>query len=173
MGALVLRPFRLEDEDDALAAVDELARDDFMFLLDREGIDSWPEYLARLDEISRGVNLAEGRVRAVLLAAEMRGELVGRTSIRFTLNEWLMHLGGNIGYAVRPPFRRRGYASEILRQSLMIARAGGVRDALITCADTNLGSAAVIENAGGVLENKVENEDLGLTRRYWIRYPAV
>ena len=37
--------------------------------------------------------------------------------------------------------------------------------------DDNIGSYKVIENNGGVLENKIENEDKGekfLTRRYWI-----
>ena len=42
---------------------------------------------------------------------------------------------------------------------------------LITCDDDNVGSYKIIESNGGILENKVENEDAGekfLTRRYWI-----
>lgn len=38
--------------------------------------------------------------------------------------------------------------------------------------DDNIGSAKVIENNGGILENKVENSDRGetfVTRRYWIK----
>ena len=41
----------------------------------------------------------------------------------------------------------------------------------MTCDDDNIGSSKVIENNGGILENKVENEDgdeTFLTRRYWI-----
>ena len=44
---------------------------------------------------------------------------------------------------------------------------------LVTCDDDNIGSAKVIENNGGILENKVINHDeYGdevLTRRYWIK----
>lgn len=42
---------------------------------------------------------------------------------------------------------------------------------LIICDDDNAGSYKIIEANGGVLENKVKNEDVGekfLTRRYWI-----
>ena len=63
--------------------------------------------------------------------------------------------GGHIGYAVRPAHRRRGYATEILRQSLIIARAVGVDRVLVTCDDTNVGSSAVIEACGGVLDDVV------------------
>jgi predicted acetyltransferase len=37
----------------------------------------------------------------------------------------------------------------------------------VTCGDSNLASARVIEDAGGVLEDVRETE-LGLTRRCWI-----
>jgi hypothetical protein len=42
---------------------------------------------------------------------------------------------------------------------------------LITCDDDNIGSIKVIENNGGILENKVQNRlSRGnvTTRRYWI-----
>ena len=43
---------------------------------------------------------------------------------------------------------------------------------LITCDDDNIGSSKIIESNGGILDNKIENEDCGekfLTRRYWIK----
>lgn len=66
-----------------------------------------------------------------------------------------------------PSERRRGYAKMQLALALSIAHAMGLQKVLITCADTNIGSAKTIENAGGVLENKVE-EDGVLMRRYWV-----
>jgi len=42
---------------------------------------------------------------------------------------------------------------------------------LITCDDDNIGSIKVIENNGGILENKVKNSLARgnvATRRYWI-----
>lgn len=165
---LFLRPFTVDDEREALAAHEELEADDFEFLLeDRDG--SWADYIARLDEISRGVNLAPDRVPADLLAAEVDGQLVGRSSIRHTIenHEFLSEFGGHIGYAVRPAFRKQGYATAILRLSLARARELGIEQALITCDDSNSGSAATIERCGGVFERITMFQDMP-RRRYWV-----
>lgn len=66
-----------------------------------------------------------------------------------------------------PSERRRGYAKMQLALALPIARSIGIKKVLITCNDTNTGSAKTIESAGGVLENKVLEEGI-LTRRYWV-----
>ena len=101
------------------------------------------------------------------MLAELDGVIVGRSSIRFELNEFLLTQGGHIGYAVRPGHRRLGYATEILRQSLVVARAGGVQQILVTCDDDNVGSAKAIEANGGLLENIVDIDGVPM-RRYWI-----
>jgi predicted acetyltransferase len=94
--------------------------------------------------------------------------IVGRTSIRHELNESLLVEGGHIGYAVLQEHRRRGYATEILRQSLVVARAVGVERVLVTCDDDNLASAAVIERCGGRFDSLSRAEDGHAVRRYWI-----
>ena len=76
--------------------------------------------------------------------------------------------GGHIGYVVLPSHRGRGHATEILRQSVERARAGGVDRVLLTCDDTNVASARVIERCGGALEAVVPDEDGHPMRRYWI-----
>jgi predicted acetyltransferase len=79
----------------------------------------------------------------------------------------LFKFGGHIGYGVRPSYRRQGFATEILRQSLTYIHGLGVTEVLVTCDEDNLGSIKVIESQGGVLENEVEFEGT-LKRRYWI-----
>ncbi len=93
---------------------------------------------------------------------------MGRAAIRFELNEFFARRAGHIGYAVIPAFRRKGYATEILRQSIVIARSEGVTAALLTCDDSNVGSAKVIERCGGSLETTTVDEDGIAFRRYWI-----
>ena len=127
-------------------------------------------YLETLEERERGIALAHGQVPSTFLFAFVGPRIVGRTSIRHRLSRRLERVGGHVGYAVVPEFRRRGYATEILRQSLQIARDRfGIRRALVTCDDDNIGSMRVIENNGGVLENVVTDPDLPKPkRRYWI-----
>ena len=166
--SLILRPFTLADEAEAMAAQQELKADDFEFLLEGDPGQGWSNYIARLDEISRGVNVAPDRVAADLLAAEAGGQLVGRASIRHTIDhEFLAEFGGHIGYAVRPAYRRRGYATAILRRSLERARELGIDEALLTCDDSNAASAATIERCGGVFERITVFQGTP-RRRYWV-----
>jgi predicted acetyltransferase len=127
-------------------------------------------YIETLENYERGVGLPTGYVPTTFLFAFVSGRIVGRTSIRHTLNEFLHRVGGHIGYAVVPECRRRGYATEILRLSIGIARDRlGIGRALLTCDDDNIGSIKTIEKNGGVLENVITGPDLERPkRRYWI-----
>ena len=141
----------------------------FPFLLFWTPDVAWSDYLGLLRGLRDGSAVPEGLVHSSFLLAEADGELVGRVSLRFELNERLAAEGGHIGYGVRPAFRRRGYATEILRQGLALLRAAGVARVLVVCNDDNAGSATVIERGGGVLESVVTPDDGEPPfRRYWI-----
>ena len=166
---LRLRPLRLEDRDAAIAGHRAMITEHFPLLLGWSDDLDWAEYLRTIDEISRSTAVSADRVPATLLAADVDGTLVGRASIRFALNDWLALRGGHIGYGVLAEHRRQGYATEILRQALVVARSHGVERVLITCDDTNDASAAVIERCGGTLERVVPASDGDVEfRRYWI-----
>jgi predicted acetyltransferase len=131
---------------------------------------SFARYLDVLKQQARGEQLPPGYVPSTFLFAFDGASIVGRVSIRHALNDFLLRLGGHIGYVVVPKFRRRGYATAILRQALQMAsRDLGLSRVLLTCDDDNVGSIRTIEKNGGVLENVVTGPDL-LTpkRRYWI-----
>lgn len=166
---LTLRPLTDADEPAARAAHAELVQDGFEFLLDEHDGEPWPDYVVRRNLHAHGIGLPEGFVPETFLLAFAERELVGRVSIRHTLNDFLLQVGGHIGYGVRPAFRRRGYATAILRQALVVVRDLGVDKALVTCDDDNVASARTIERCGGVLHNVVEPPASGpAKRRYWI-----
>jgi predicted acetyltransferase len=167
--ALRLRPPRTADEAAFRAGHEAMAAEGFTFGIGLEPAMPWSRYLTILTEHQRGIGLPPGWVPSTFLVADVAGEIVGRSSIRHGLTPFLEREGGHIGYGVLPAHRRRGCATEILRQSLVIARAIGIDRALVTCDDSNVGSIAVIEARGGRLENVVESAAGGSEiRRYWI-----
>jgi predicted acetyltransferase len=166
---LRLRPLRPHDEPAFLTGHSEMAAEGFTFGLRLEPGLTWAEYLRVLDDHRLGLNLPAGYVASTFLVADVDGQIVGRTSIRHELNDRLSREGGHIGYGVLPAHRRRGYATEILGQSLLIARSLGIDRVLLTCDDDNLGSITVIEAHGGRLDSVIELEPGAAGhRRYWI-----
>jgi predicted acetyltransferase len=135
----------------------------------KEGMP-FSHYLEVLAEQQRGLNLAPNHVPSTFLFAFVGPRIVGRVSIRHSLNAFLERVGGHIGYAVVPEFRRRGYATAILRLSVQMAREKfGITRILVTCDDDNVGSIRTIEKNGGILESVVSGADLDKPkRRYWI-----
>src|SRR5262249_4927669 len=107
-------------------------------------------------------------VRSDFLVADVDGVIVGPVSIRYELDDFLAREGGHVGYRVLPQHRRRGYATEMLRQAVARLHADGVDAILVTCDDDNVASAAVIERCGGVHESTVDGRDGVPIRRYWI-----
>lgn len=166
---LHLRHLALGDQHDVASAVAEFEAENGHWSYRYRPDLLWDDYVALVLGWEHGHDLPAGFVTHAELVADVDGVVVGRSSIRFELDHFLRTFGGHIGYAVRPGFRRRGYATEILRQSVEVARARGISPVLVTCDDDNVGSRQVIESGGGVLENVVaQNRGMPPKRRYWI-----
>ncbi|PVE16243.1 GNAT family N-acetyltransferase [Arthrobacter sp. Bz4] len=164
-----LRSLSESDMDQALLAQKELAVDQFDFLLSYDPGDDWTDFLVDLEAIRQGRDLSVGRVPATFLIAEVDGSIVGRVSIRHNLNTFLRTVGGHIGYAVRPQFRRRGYAHQILKLALLEAKRLGIDQVLVTCEADNHASRSTIENCGGVREAPLAADTATTAKlRYWI-----
>ena len=166
--SLVVRRLSLADEADTKAAVTEFEAEGGHWSYRYRPDLAWPAYVELVHGWEHGRDLPQGFVANADLVADVDGVVVGRASLRFELNEFLRTLGGHIGYAVRPQFRGRGYAKEILRQSVDLLRARGTSPVLVTCDDDNAASARVIESNGGVLESVVPGVADVPKRRYWI-----
>jgi predicted acetyltransferase len=167
---LELRLPRLDEEAEFLRADEATTPTSPTFLHFYNKKMPFPQYVARLADIARGINVPDGFVPTTFLFAFLRERIVGRVSIRHELNASLAREGGHIGYTVVPEFRRRGYATRMLALALGVLRqTTGARRALVTTNDDNIASQRVIEKNGGVLQDVISGPDLEKPlRRYWI-----
>lgn len=148
-------------------------------------MDFREEFLKAKEKISGGVGLEQaenyedwlghkyiphyGSVdEAVFLTFDSVGKLVGISDIRLGTNDFIQTFAGQIGYSVRPSQRKRGYASEILKLTLIEAAKCGLSKILITCNEPNIASAKVIEKNGGVLEKIIPHPGFSDVKRYYI-----
>lgn len=137
---------------------------------DRRALEDFPRYVREVEEQARGVNVPEGLVPATTFWLMVGECIVGTLNLRHTLNEYLAYEGGHIGFCIRPSERRKRYMTRFLRLALDEARRLGLSRVLITCENTNLGSAGVIRACGGVLEDeRPSRKHAGeIVQRYWI-----
>ncbi len=167
---LTLRRLREDEEEEFLRAYRATSPEVPYFAHYYEEGMAFRRYLDVLAEREQGIDLPSGHVPSTFLFAFLGTRIVGRASIRHSLNEFLERAAGHIGYVVVSEFRRQGYATTILRMALQIARERcGVGRFLVTCDDDNVASIRTIEKNGGILENTVSGPDLEKPkRRYWI-----
>ncbi|MFE9328556.1 GNAT family N-acetyltransferase [Nocardia sp. NPDC052278] len=126
---VIVRPLGPADEAAFLDLRSAITEDGSVFAKDyRPGV-AWSEYLLVQENARAGVGLAEGTVLYPFLVADFGGVLVGSSDIRHRLTEKLTRWGGHIGYIVDPRHRRRGYGTDILRQTLCMTRDLGIRPA--------------------------------------------
>ncbi len=96
-------------------------------------------------------------------------ELIGAVNIRLELNEFLLNIGGNIGYSVRKSEREKGYATEMLRLGLLKCKELELDKVLVTCNCDNIASEKVIIKNGGVFDNEIFDKGNDTkVKRFWI-----
>jgi predicted acetyltransferase len=99
----------------------------------------------------------------------LNNQVVGKIGLRHELNENLAEFGGHIGYEVRPSFRRKGTAKEILKRVLQTPKAKEIGKLLLTCSPDNIASIKTILSNGGILTKTVYVEKWQrYTSYYWI-----
>lgn len=141
--------------------------EDNRWLADYQG-QPFAEVAEKLKCWKTGKKLPDDWVPASTFFLMYAGKFIGQASIRHELNDFLLRIGGHIGYYIRADERGKGYGSLILGLALAKARRIGLKRVLITCDEGNTASQKIIEKNGGLLENVEPTENGPPKRRYWI-----
>lgn len=121
-------------------------------------IDSYEEWLAMIKANSneKTVN-PDWVVTDTFFAVNEDDRIVGMIDLRHALKGFLLDFGHS-GYSVRPSERRKGYATEMLRQILSYARKIGMSNVILSTKRSNEPSIKTILKNGGVYERSFDFE---------------
>lgn len=85
-------------------------------------------------------------------------KIIGIIDLRYQLNEFLKDLG-NCGYSVRPSERKKGYATEMLKQVCQKAKEYGLSVLKLSVEKDNISSIRTIQKNGGAFSYSFHFED--------------
>lgn len=162
-----LKKLSLQDGEDIYEMLQEIPAEENNMHNKVNGMkwDEYKEFLAKLDEESKIEGLIDGwKVPFTRYWLYVDDQPVGIGDIRHFLTDALKNAGGNIGYAIKPTERGKGYGNKILELLLKEAKGYGMDKALITILPGNIASRKVAMANGGIILR--ENRDDHI--RIWV-----
>lgn len=170
---LVLREPFLEDEKSVLEFRNSFVGENTMFpmegLSNYRVIINYENWLKKKDREEVELYSGEKYREKTYILIDENNYIYGACNIRYPLVGNLFNLGGNIGYAVRPNERGKGYGKELLELSKLKCKELGLDKMLITARVNNVQSNKLIEKCGGVKDTDYLDEMSGIMfHRYWI-----
>jgi len=129
------------------------------------------EWIDELNMVENKETCPEGKVcsNTYLAIRVSDNKIVGIIDFRHHIDHPILSVwGGHIGYSVRPIERRKGYATEMLRQNLINCKQHGLDKVLVVCDLDNIASKKTITINGGIFEKEIM-VDGDRMERYWIQ----
>lgn len=161
-----LRPLSACDGEDIYEMLQEIPADENGYVNGVHGMsyEEYKSWLIREEANAKKTGIEDGwKVPQSTYWLYADGKPVGQGKVRHFLTDALREAGGNIGYAVRPSERGKGYGTILLRKLMLEAANMGICRALVTVHNGNEASVRVALKNGGELEKVNE------TRHYiWV-----
>lgn len=118
--------------------------------------DSYEEWLKSVTDNTKAETVnPDWVITDTFFAVDDTNKIVGIIDLRHSLNDFLKDFG-NCGYSVRPSERRKGYATEMLRLILGVAKEAGLEEIHISVEKDNEPSIKTIIKNGGRYERSFE-----------------
>ena len=150
---LYLRKLSLEDGYDVFSMLKSIGLSENAFTNPVHNMDynEFRGWLLERYNWDLSKDLPENYVRQTIYWLYLNDIPIGIGKIRYALTEESKLFGGNIGYAIAPDYRGKGYGNEILRLLLEKVKESKISETLITVEKYNYPSKAIVEKNGGYL----------------------
>lgn len=121
----------------------------------RDAYKDFKQYVSKLNNNSKGIDLPEGYVPcSSFWLVNDKEEVLGSIRIR----HGNIPFDGNIGYDIAPKYRGNGYGNKILELALPYAKEIGLDKVVLNCAKANIRSEKVILNNNGIFFKSHEKD---------------
>jgi len=125
--------------------------------------NNYDEWIEKTKKEEKQENLPKEYVPSFSYVACIDDEIIGSFNIRPIMNEKVEKYSGNIGYLMNPIYRNKGLGTKMLNLCLKECQKFNLKEVIITCKESNVGSQKVIKNNNGKFIEKVYSEDKNST----------
>ena len=149
----------LNDEIKALEFKQEFLDNNESVINGSELLDNMDSYQEWLKSVTNNAHIETVNPEWVLtdtfFAVDEDEKIIGIIDLRHELKGFLIDFG-NTGYSVRPSERRKGYATQMLRLILDVARRAGLSSIQLSVERANEPSIKTIVKNGGIYERSFD-----------------
>ena len=122
-------------------------------------------WLEKLERESRGV--IKDKIPTITYFVKRDEEIIGLAFIK-PVNPELVREIGNIGLAIKPKERGKGYSNDILLELLKECKNLGLEEVMLTCDSKNIPSYKSILDNTGILKDEIKSTYSNHLQRYMI-----
>ena len=154
-----LRELSLEDGKDIYEMLQRISPDENRFKNEANGMtyEEFKQWLIKQNNWAKGENLPAGYVKQWTFWLYDKDIPIGYGKLRERVTEQSRQFGGNIGFAIDPLHRGKGYGNILFEQLLDAAKKKKIDEIFSTVEKFNYPSKKVHEKCGGKLVD--ENEE--------------